>query len=128
MIVDASALCAILFNEPEREAFSQAVSAADTAFISPLQVWEAAVSAHARRGEGAVAVERLIGRFRIAVADIGAREAALALDAWSRFGKGRHPASLNLGDCFAYALARSRNLPLLYKGNDFALTDVPSAL
>lgn len=128
MIVDASALCAILFHEPEREQFINALGRASAPLISPIQLWEASVSAEVRRGDGFAVTQQLIAQARIGVAGIGAREAALAFEAWNRFGKNRHPAGLNLGDCFAYALAKSRDLPLLYKGDDFPRTDVTPAL
>lgn len=128
MIVDASALCAILFREPERERFIDVIGRASTLFISPIQFWEVSVAVEQRRDGGFAATEQLVVQSRIGVASIGGREATLAFDAWSRFGKGRHPAGLNLGDCFAYALAKSRDMPLLYKGDDFARTDITSIL
>ncbi len=128
--VDASAICAIVFGEPERAAFLAALEAADNALISPVNRWEAAVSVHRRRPgvAGERVVQDILTRAGIGVADIGAAEAEAAFDAWRNFGKGRHPAGLNLGDCFAYALAKSRDLPLLFKGDDFAKTDVRSAM
>ena len=128
--VDASAICAIAFGEPERAEFVAVLRAADGALVSPVNRWEAAVSVQRRRpgGAGERVVQDILTRAGIAVADIGATEAEAAFDAWRKFGKGRHPAALNLGDCFAYALAMSRDLPLLFKGDDFPKTDVRSAL
>lgn len=128
MVVDASALCAIVLEEPEAEDFGRQAALAEASIISPIQVWEASVVVDKRLGETGVAqLERVMSSLEISIADIGHIEARMAFSAWRRFGKGRHPARLNLGDCFAYALAKSRNLPLLYKGEDFALTDVGRA-
>ena len=128
MIVDASALCAILFYEPERDRFIDVIGRASTLLISPIQLWETSVSLEQRRNNGFAATEQFVVQARIGVASIGGREAAIAFEAWERFGKRRHPAGLNLGDCFAYALSKSRNMPLLYKGDDFSRTDVTPAL
>jgi ribonuclease VapC len=73
-------------------------------------------------------IDRLLAQARAEVVPFTAEHAALALEGWRRFGKGRHPAGLNLGDCFAYALAKARGEPLLFKGNDFAQTDVKAAI
>ena len=128
--VDASAICAIAFNESDRDGFLVALRAADGALVSPVNKWEATVSIQIRRPD--VLAERVVHdiltRAGVEVAEIGATEAGLAFEAWRNFGKGHHPARLNLGDCFAYALAKSRGLPLLYKGDDFAKTDVRPAL
>jgi ribonuclease VapC len=130
IVVDASAICAIVFAEPERAEFMAVLKGVDSALVSPVNRWEASVSVQQRRPD--VAADRIIqdilGRAGIVVADIGADEASVAFEAWRTFGKGRHPAALNLGDCFAYALASTRNLPLLFKGDDFARTDIRSAL
>ena len=128
--VDASAICAIAFGEPERDDIIAVLEAADGVLVSPVNRWEAFVSVQRRRPgvAGERIVENILTRAGIVVAEIGVAEAATAFEAWRAFGKGRHPAALNLGDCFAYALAKSRDLPLLYKGNDFPKTDVRSAL
>jgi len=129
VIVDASALCAILLNESDGAAFAKAIARARKFLISPLQVWETCVSVSRElSGDRSDQVNLAIDSFRIEIADLGSRETLLALEAWRRFGKGRHPAGLNLGDCFAYALAKSRGLPLLYKGDDFSKTDVRPAI
>ena len=98
---------------------------------------EAALDYHRLPRPGKIAVvptkpmgtqlDRLLTQARAEVVPFTAEHAALACDGWRRYGKGRHPAGLNLGDCFAYALARSRGEPLLYKGDDFARTDVKAA-
>lgn len=130
IVVDASAICAIMFGEPERAQFMAVLKDADSALVSPVNRWEASVSIQQRRPDIAAdrVVQDILVRAGIAVAEIGADEASVAFEAWRTYGKGRHPAALNLGDCFAYALARTRNLPLLFKGDDFPKTDVRSAL
>ena len=130
IVVDASAICAIAFGEPERADFMAALRAADGALVSPVNRWEASVSVENRRPgiAGERVVQDILTRGGIVVAEMGAAEAGAAFEAWRMFGKGRHPAGLNLGDCFAYALASTRNLPLLFKGDDFPKTDVRSAL
>ncbi len=129
MIVDASAVCAIAFGEPEREIFVAALKGRRLSLIAPVQVWEAAVSVSNRLSiDGISQVDRLLTTLGVEVAAIGHAETFAAFDAWRRFGRGRHPAGLNLGDCFAYALAKTRDLPLLYKGEDFAKTDIRAVL
>ena len=129
MIVDASAICAILLKEAEGAVMAKALAANPDSLIGPIQVWEANVALSRRlQGDQSSLVDDLIQRASLSVVTIGPDEAKLAFEAWLRFGKGRHPAGLNLGGCFAYALAKSRGLPLLYKGDDFSQTDVRSAL
>ncbi len=129
IVVDASAICAMVLGEPERDRFGSLIAQSRLSLISPLQVWEAAVTISRRTGDdGMGEVERTCARLGVQVATLGASETRLAFEAWRTFGKGRHPARLNLGDCFAYALAKSRDLPLLFKGGDFAMTDIRSAL
>ena len=129
IIVDASVLCAILLDEPERDQFVDLLTRGSNPLISPVNYWEALVSMERRLGDsGAAHVERLCERANVRVAAMGQADTALVFNAWRSFGKGRHPAALNLGDCFAYALAKSRGMPLLFKGDDFPKTDVRSAL
>jgi len=130
IVVDTSAIVAIAFGEPEREAFVQVVQQADKALISVVSVLEARMVVHGRRGERAVAlVDDLM---RLPVFDWvapGAAEMNAAYSAFLAFGRGSgHPAGLNFGDLFSYALAKTRGLPLLYTGGDFSQTDVRSAL
>ena len=97
--------------------------------ISPVNLWEAGVSLQQRQvADGERVMRAFLADAGVSVAEIGGVEAGLAFEAWRRFGKGQHPARLNLGDCFAYALARSRDLPLLFKGEDFAMTDIRPVL
>lgn len=126
MIVDASAILAILKNEPEEEIFLRALALADVKQISPVNWHEAAVNLE-RTGDFE-SLETFVGRARIVITPIDESQARLAHQAWRRFGKGRHPARLNLGDCFAYALAKSTGEPLLFKGGDFDKMDVLAAV
>jgi ribonuclease VapC len=125
--VDASAIVAILLDEPEKQAFIERILA-DKCEISPVGYWEAAVRVRRLHGEeGMKRLDRLILELDIRIAPAVAETAQLATDAEHSYGK-RTPARLNLGDCFAYALAKERNLPLLYKGGDFIRTDIEPAL
>jgi ribonuclease VapC len=129
VIVDTSAIMAILQKEPEAPAFGTALAEGPRVTISAATLVELCMVAESRAGAAAWAeVERLMADAAIEVAPVTAGQAALAREGWRRFGKGRHPAGLNLGDCFAYALARERGEPLLFKGEDFARTDVRRAL
>jgi ribonuclease VapC len=129
MIVDTSAIMAILQKEPEAPAFGAALTEGARIAISAATLVELCVVAESRAGAAVWAeVEALMADAAIEVAPFTAEQAALAREGWRRFGKGRHPAGLNLGDCFAYALAQERGEPLLFKGGDFALTDVRRAL
>lgn len=129
IVVDTSAIVAILLGEPEREAFVAAIEEAGKALVSAVSVVEARLVLHARRGQRAVALLDDFLRlplFEIVPADAAAADAAYA--AFVLYGRGSgHPASLNFGDLFSYALARTRELPLLFKGNDFAQTDLSPA-
>lgn len=128
--VDASAICAIFLDEPERPAIIARLTEAGGGWITPLNFWEASVTvAERHRLEAALAALRdLIRSLGVEIEPMGEFEAGLAFEAWRQFGKRRHKASLNMGDCFAYALARAKGVPLLYKGQDFAQTDIDSAL
>lgn len=131
MFVDASAWTAIILREPERERFRIALADAEIILTSPLAIWET-VWAVTRETEDAVeaARERLMAFLAAAgarIVPIGAEEGRIALDAHARYGKGVHPARLNMGDCFSYACAKVHGVPLLYKGEDFSLTDIEAA-
>ncbi len=128
IVVDASALLAILMREPEGPAVREALLMIRSARLSPVGYWEAAVKLHRFRGDPGVAdLDRLLLELAIEVAPATAQTAKVAQDAEVRFGK-RTPAKLNLGDCFAYALARELNAPLLFNGGDFTRTDIRPAL
>ena len=125
MVLDTSALLAVLQDEPERRSFNEAIEAADSAALSVASFVEASIVIETRYGaDGLRALDRFIERAGIVVAAVDLEQGKLARDAFSRFGKGRHAAALNFGDCFSYALARILGEPLLFKGEDFARTDV----
>ena len=129
LVVDASAICAIALREPDSRRLQEILADTNAPIMSPVNAWEVSVSLERRRlADSRAWLDRFYATIDLRIVDIGEQETRDALAAWRQFGKGRHPARLNLGDCFAYALAKSRNLPLLYKGADFAKTDVRSAL
>jgi ribonuclease VapC len=129
VILDSSAIVAILFEEPEAVALAGAIRQADAMAIAAPTILEAAVVVEGRALPGiADQLDALLGAIGPEVVPFTAEHARIAREGWRRFGKGRHPAGLNLGDCFAYALARSRGEPLLFKGDDFSKTDVKAAL
>ncbi len=125
MVLDTSALLAILQDEPERRAFNLAIEAADTRAMSAAIFVEVSIVLEARYGIGAVHdLDLFVERAAIDLVPVDAEQARVARRAFSRFGKGRHPAGLNFGDCFAYALSSVLGEPLLYKGDDFTQTDL----
>lgn len=127
MVIDTSALLAILQNEPERRRFNEAIEAADTRAVSTASFVESSMVLESRYGaDGVRALDLFIAKARISLAPVDEDQAELARQAFRNYGKGRHPAGLNFGDCFSYALARSLDEPLLFKGNDFSQTDVES--
>ena len=130
IVVDTSAIVALAFGEAERDAFASAIQRADKALISTVSVVEARRVVHGRRGQRAVILMDDLLRlpiFEKVAPGVAEMDAAYAV--FVAFGKGSgHPAGLNFGDVFSYALAKVRGLPLLYKGEDFARTDVASAL
>lgn len=128
IVVDTSALAAIALEEPECNSFIDVLEAANHIQISPMNYVEAGVVLVGRRVfPSREAFDEWLATYRVRVAPETVID-ALALDAYLKFGKGRHPAKLNLADCFAYALAKALDAPLLFKGDDFPLTDVRSAL
>lgn len=125
MVIDTSALIAILFDEPERRRFNEAIEAAGSRLCSVASFVEASIVVEVRRGaEGARDLDAFLEKAAIELVPVDVVQAKLARAAFARFGKGRHPAGLNFGDCFAYALAVSRREPLLMKGDGFPHTDV----
>lgn len=129
IVADTSAIVAIAFAEPEREAFVAALERAERTLVSSVTAVEARRVVHARRGQRAVVlVDDLLRLPFFEIVPPGAAEMDAAYAAFVAFGKGNgHPAALNFGDVFSYALAKTRGLPLLYKGRDFAETDIASA-
>ena len=126
IVVDSSALIAILRREPEADRFLRVIAAADRCFLSAVSLLETSMVLAGRTGDRTAwaGLDALIARAGMEVVAQDADQARLAREAFLGFGKGRPPAALNLGDCAAYALARSRGLPLLFKGEDFVRTDL----
>jgi ribonuclease VapC len=129
MVIDTSALIAILLNEPEAVRFADAIAADARRLLSAASALETGIVIEARKGSaGGRELDLLLHRARIEVVPLTAGHVEIARDAWRRFGRGNHPAGLNFGDCCAYALAQSSGEPLLFKGQDFAATDIRSVL
>ena len=129
MVLDSSAVVAILFDEPERPAFSEAIEADPRRLISAASLLESALLVETRRGESAGReLDLLLHRAAVGTVPVDADQVEIARRAWRRYGKGRHRASLNFGDCFAYALAAATGEALLFKGEDFARTDLVPAV
>jgi ribonuclease VapC len=130
IVVDSSALIAILRREPEADGFLQIIAAADDCLLSLVSLLETSIVLAGRTGDAAswAELDALIGRAAMQVVVQDARLAKEGREAFLRYGKGRHPAALNLGDCASYAVAKVRSLPLLFKGNDFSKTDLMAAV
>jgi len=129
MIVDTSAVLAVLFNESDAPRYARALAEADMCRISAVNFVEAAVVVDSQGNAGTSRqFDLFVRRAEIVVEPVGEDQAHLARQAYFEFGKGRHAAGLNFGDCFAYALAKATKEPLLFKGNDFSKTDITSAL
>jgi ribonuclease VapC len=129
MVIDTSALVAILQDEPERRRFNEAIEQAPHRLLSTANLVEISIVIESRHGaEGIRELDLFLRTAQIEAASVDAAQALAAREAFRRFGKGRHPAGLNFGDCFAYALAATRDEPLLFKGDDFPLTDITAAV
>jgi ribonuclease VapC len=127
IVVDTSAVVAIVLGEEDAERHAQALQHAAGARMSAVNVVEAAIVVEARQGPDAARdLALLLETTRVEIEPFAGEDVSSAVAAWRRFGKGRHPAGLNLGDCFAYALARASDEPLLFKGEDFRQTDIPA--
>ncbi len=131
IFVDASVFCAILLGEPDAETLSAKLEDQDDLMTSAIAVYETvAVISKSVPGDVKAArqdMARLMRSMKIRLVPIGDAEREVALDAFDRYGKGRHPAQLNMGDCLAYACARTHGAALLFKGNDFNRTDITVA-
>ena len=128
MIVDTSAVLAILFHEPNAERFASAITTARSRCMSVVTLVETAIVLESRSGAAAgYELDAFLEEAEIALEPVTVEQAQAARRAWRRFGKGNHPAGLNFGDCFAYALAEVTREPLLFQGHDFELTDIESA-
>ncbi len=123
--LDTSAVIAIVNQEPEARSYTRLLNDADAVVVgAPTRFEMALVASNLNPVAGESVVAALLRRFGVTVLDWTDRHAAIAASAYQRFGRGRHPAKLNFGDCMAYAVARALDAPLLFKGGDFALTDV----
>ena len=128
VVVDTSALVAIVLGESDADVYATALARADSVSISAVTLVESSVMVEAHQGADAARdLQLLIEAVRARIAPVDVHLATTAIAAWRRFGKGRHPASLNFGDCFSYALARHLDEPMLFKGQDFTQTDIRSA-
>lgn len=128
MIIDTSALVGILDQEPEAERLAHAIATASERMLSAANLVETGIVMQVRRGDEAVRdFDLLLAKLKIEIIAVSAKQANLARKAFQRFGRGRHPARLNFGDCFAYALAKDSGAPLLFKGEDFPQTDIAVA-
>lgn len=125
MVLDTSALLALLLDEPEAEDFRTALELDESRLVSAASLLETAIVIESRKGEAAGReLDRLIDKASVSVIAVDADQVDEARRAWRRFGRGRHEAGLNYGDLFAYALSRTTGEPLLFKGDDFRRTDV----
>jgi ribonuclease VapC len=129
VVIDTSALVAILLREPEAVRFEECVEAAAVRLVSAVTRVELSFVIEGRKGaEGRADIDRLLRAGRFDIVSVTPQQAEIAIDAFRRFGKGQHRAGLNIGDCFAYALATATGYPLLFKGDDFSRTDIRAAL
>jgi len=129
MVIDTSALVAILLREPGSTRLDRAIADARTRHLSAVSRVELSCVIEGRKGDaGRADLENLLREAAIAIVGVSPQQAEIAIEAFQRFGKGRHRAALNIGDCFAYALAKAADDVLLFKGDDFAHTDIRPAL
>ena len=129
MVLDTSAVLAMLFLEPEAEAFARAVARAEYRRISAANLLEAGIVAdHQADARAGRQLDALVARIELSTEPVTAEHVRIARQAYLDFGKGNHPAGLNFGDCFAYALAKATGEPLLFKGDDFQRTDIQAAV
>ena len=125
MVIDTSALVAIFLGEPERNPFLQHILQEETKLLSAANAFETGIVLEAKRGEAAGReFDLFVVRAQLEIVPVDAEQAEIARSAWRKYGKGRHAAGLNFGDCFAYALAKFSGEKLLAKGEDFRFTDV----
>ena len=125
MIIDTSALVSILDQEAEAERLARTIAAASDRMLSAANLVETGIVMQVRRGdEAARDLDLLLAKLKIDIVPVSGKQANLARKAFQHYGRGRHPAKLNFGDCFAYALAKDSSAPLLFKGNDFSQTDI----
>lgn len=128
MVLDTSAIVAILLSEPEAETFEREIAVDRIRLVAATCVLEARMVLVGRRGEHALAeIDLFLAKIRAEVVPVDADLVEFATQAWLAYGKGRQPAALNFADCFSYALAKRSGEPLLFKGDDFSKTDIPAA-
>ncbi|WGZ93262.1 MAG: type II toxin-antitoxin system VapC family toxin [Candidatus Thiothrix putei] len=126
MVIDTSAIIAILLGEPETEALSKAILDDPKRLMSAFSLLECSIVIESRKGEaGGRELDLLLYRLQVEIVDMNAEQTQLAREGWRQFGKGRHRAALNIGDCCSYALAKYAGEPLLFKGDDFNHSDIP---
>jgi ribonuclease VapC len=129
IVVDTSALIAVLLNEPGAASFRYVLARSEDLRLSAVSDYEARLVSFRQRGHRLVeAYDELVDQTGLRIVAFDQEQSLLAFEAYRRYGKGNHPAALNFGDCASYALARRLNAPLLFKGNDFGRTDIQSAL
>jgi ribonuclease VapC len=129
MVIDTSAIIAILLREPEAAGLAHAIETTTPRLLSAASLLEASMVIETRKGEAAGReLDLFIYRAGIEIVAIDHEQAEVARIAWRKYGKGRHPAGLNYGDCFSYALAKVSGSPLLFKGDDFNHTDIKSVM
>lgn len=127
IVVDTSAIIACLTGEPERPQFMRTLALAQQRVLSSVNLLEARIVITGSKNLPRSWLDDFLGNEVITIIPFDEPLSDLAFEAYGRYGKGRHPARLNMGDCAAYALAKARGWPLLYKGDDFALTDIERA-
>ena len=125
MVVDTSALLALLFGEADADRIARSIASDPRRLASAFTVLETAIVVEARKGEpGGRELDLLLHRIELVNVSLTASHVEVARDAWRRFGRGKHPANLTIGDCCSYALARVSGEPMMFKGDDFSQTDV----
>jgi ribonuclease VapC len=128
MVIDTSAIVAIAMNEPEAAEFERKIADDPVRLISAASILEITMVIETRFGEaGAAEIDLWLHKAGVESVAVDVEQIDIARRAWRKFGKDRHPAGLNFGDCFSYALAAARGEPLLFKGNDFSRTDIEAA-
>lgn len=129
MVIDTSAILTILQNEPERRTFNEAIEDAESRLMSAASFVETSIVIESRFGaDGVRDLDLFLSKAEVELVPVDVEQAHLARLAFRQYGKGRHPAGLNFGDCFTYALAKLENEALLYKGEDFSHTDLESVI
>ena len=129
MVIDSSALIAILLGESEAEVFARAISSDQTRFLSAVSALETAIVIESKKGpSGGMEFDLLLHEAGIEIVGMDLSQVKMARRAYQKYGKGKHSAGLNLGDCCSYALSKANGEPLLFKGDDFSKTDVQAVV